>query len=115
MNCPWKTTNKCANKCLMGAGLFILATLVLSLVIKIIARILDLFSYTPYLNTAIVIIAMIIALLAFCKCCSKSQAVCCDDKFLEKENASAKAAVKVKSSEISKPRKPRKSSSSPEK
>ena len=115
MNCPWKNKNKCANKCLMGAGLFILVTLVLSLVIKIISRILDLISYTPYLNTTIVIIAMAITLFAFCKCCSKSQAVCCDDNDLEKESGGVKATVISKKPEASKPRKPRKSSSSSEK
>ncbi len=80
MNCPWTSSNQLVKKVAIGSGLFILSVFVLSVVIKLIAIILDLLSMTPILNTLIVIAATVIILLLFCQCYFKSKASSCHEE-----------------------------------
>jgi hypothetical protein len=78
MKCPWKNDSGCLNKCVMKIVFFVLAALGLSVLIKLISCFLGLFSYDHTLNTAIVIVSVIIASIGYSKCCQKSKDECCD-------------------------------------
>jgi len=80
MKCPWKDKNGCVNKCLMMILVFALSVLGLSILIKLISCLLDLFSYAYHLNTVIVIASVIIVLVTYSKYCAKSKIGCCDSK-----------------------------------
>ena len=73
MKCPWKDKNGCVNKCLMMILVFVLSVLGISILIKLISCLLDLFSSAYYLNGVIVISSVIIVLVAYSKYFSKSK------------------------------------------
>ncbi len=69
----------CPKNCILHLGLFALSSLVISILIKLIAGVLNLLSGDPILNTVIVIAAMILALVLYCKCCLQRQSLACND------------------------------------
>jgi hypothetical protein len=77
MKCPWKE-NKCANKCLIGVGLFCLSVLGLAVLISVVSLILRIFSGCILLNTGVTVFSVIVILITYSKCCSKRDLSCCD-------------------------------------
>jgi hypothetical protein len=72
MNCPWKEGGD-AKKCIYTVLTFVVSIFCLSIVIKLIACFLDLFSRYHTVNAFIVIAAVVIVLVGYSKCCPKSQ------------------------------------------
>ncbi|MCF6765329.1 hypothetical protein L3V82_06060 [Thiotrichales bacterium 19S3-7] len=71
MKCPFTGDANCHKNYLILFVCFTVAVIVLSLIIKLGAWILSLFSNDLYLNTVVVMFSSVVVLIAAVKCCCK--------------------------------------------